>query len=718
MNGPAYDIGEDSDGPRSFVAADEVGLTLHYFYGDYNPINYDKRPFAEPQPYFPAGAYHPLYNGNISSMTHSIPARFYYQLYNYRYDQLNRLLEMDMYRGLNTSNTWSAISASNLYKERYSYDANGNITHALRNGNLSANPLMDSLTYFYTPGTNQLDYVRDKNNGSTAHSGNYGADVDIKDQAAANYSYDAGGNLQYDRFSGIDSITWNVYGKMQRMYKKDIPALSSATLLHNYYDPSGEKVGKATIYGSNTSVYNIYTWYVRDAQGNVMAVYQTSGSNIATTPLILLERYMYGSSRLGSISENRDMSVNRLTPDNSNANLGTAYLTTFTRGRKFFEVSNHLGTVMTILNDRHTPKTSGGVVTGYSAVMQFAADYTPFGMEMPGRAYGSSTSPLYRYKFNGKERIYEINGRYHQYDYGMRIYDDRLGRFFSVDPLTSSYPYYTPYQFAGNTPIQAIDLDGLEEWVVTRWYDKDQNVAKIRIFTVVDNKNKANHVNLHFKNKGDELAKGNKVLYLNLNAGTDKVFSPPTFGNALSKEERELFESNKKNTTSDDANYWTLAPGYKNYRTAEYDNLNAKFTEYNAFGQFKVTPPQKPEAIKETNNYGSSIDFWPSTASTKGSVQSEVNSILGLVKGKSDYSITILGNFNGAANESFNTKANILSRANGYKTYGDLALARANEIKGLLIDAGVDASKIKTQLGNPQGGMNANYIITTETEKK
>jgi hypothetical protein len=31
-----------------------------------------------------------------------------------------------------------------------------------------------------------------------------------------------------------------------------------------------------------------------------------------------------------------------------------------------------------------------------------------------------------------------------------------------VDPLTSSYPWYTPYQFAGNNPIKFIDLDGLE----------------------------------------------------------------------------------------------------------------------------------------------------------------------------------------------------------------------------------------------------------------
>ena len=37
----------------------------------------------------------------------------------------------------------------------------------------------------------------------------------------------------------------------------------------------------------------------------------------------------------------------------------------------------------------------------------------------------------------------------------------------SVDPLASSYPMLTPYQFAGNTPIQAIDVDGLEALIVT-----------------------------------------------------------------------------------------------------------------------------------------------------------------------------------------------------------------------------------------------------------
>ena len=48
------------------------------------------------------------------------------------------------------------------------------------------------------------------------------------------------------------------------------------------------------------------------------------------------------------------------------------------------------------------------------------------------------------------------------YDYGFRIYNAQLGKFLSVDPLTYDFPWWTPYQFAGNTPIMAIDLDGLE----------------------------------------------------------------------------------------------------------------------------------------------------------------------------------------------------------------------------------------------------------------
>jgi RHS repeat-associated protein len=90
-------------------------------------------------------------------------------------------------------------------------------------------------------------------------------------------------------------------------------------------------------------------------------------------------------------------------------------------------------------------------------------DYYAFGMQMPGRKLSGG----YRYGFNGKENDNEVKGEGNQQDYGMRIYDPRLGRFLSIDPLTPKYPWYTPYQFGSNSPISNIDLDGLEGLIAT-----------------------------------------------------------------------------------------------------------------------------------------------------------------------------------------------------------------------------------------------------------
>jgi RHS repeat-associated protein len=83
-------------------------------------------------------------------------------------------------------------------------------------------------------------------------------------------------------------------------------------------------------------------------------------------------------------------------------------------------------------------------------------------MVMPGRKYAAGGG-LYRYGFNGKENDNEVKGEGNQQDYGMRIYDPRLGRFLSVDPLTKTYPMLTPFQFCSNRPIDGIDVDG-KEW--------------------------------------------------------------------------------------------------------------------------------------------------------------------------------------------------------------------------------------------------------------
>jgi RHS repeat-associated protein len=87
---------------------------------------------------------------------------------------------------------------------------------------------------------------------------------------------------------------------------------------------------------------------------------------------------------------------------------------------------------------------------------------------------------VYVYGFNGKETDTETDLQ----DYGMRIYNPSLGRFLSVDPLTKSYPWYTPYQFAGNKPIWAVDLDGEEEFIKTDFFNAVGQLYRTEITVV------------------------------------------------------------------------------------------------------------------------------------------------------------------------------------------------------------------------------------------
>src|SRR5690606_34342059 len=69
----------------------------------------------------------------------------------------------------------------------------------------------------------------------------------------------------------------------------------------------------------------------------------------------------------------------------------------------------------------------------------------------------------YRYGFNGQpkdDEVYGVEGTVYSFEY--RIYDSRLGRFLSIDPLAGKFPFWSSYQFAANTPIMARDLEGLE----------------------------------------------------------------------------------------------------------------------------------------------------------------------------------------------------------------------------------------------------------------
>jgi RHS repeat-associated protein len=64
------------------------------------------------------------------------------------------------------------------------------------------------------------------------------------------------------------------------------------------------------------------------------------------------------------------------------------------------------------------------------------------------------------YGFNGQEKDDGVKGEGNSYDFGERMYDNRLGRWLSVDPLARKYSEFSPYCFVANNPINLMDLNG------------------------------------------------------------------------------------------------------------------------------------------------------------------------------------------------------------------------------------------------------------------
>jgi RHS repeat-associated protein len=135
-------------------------------------------------------------------------------------------------------------------------------------------------------------------------------------------------------------------------------------------------------------------------------------------------------------------------------------------GARRYELSDWLGGVRVVVTDRRIAiRGNNQVVVGYRAEVVSVRDYYSYGLDISERSYGSPIHS-YRYSFNGKEDLREQ--RWYQ-DYGARFYHKALARFVSADPLIVSqkkYAWLSSYQFASNSPVWAVDLDGLEMFVV------------------------------------------------------------------------------------------------------------------------------------------------------------------------------------------------------------------------------------------------------------
>ncbi|MDE5420597.1 LysM peptidoglycan-binding domain-containing protein [Ancylomarina sp. DW003] len=119
-----------------------------------------------------------------------------------------------------------------------------------------------------------------------------------------------------------------------------------------------------------------------------------------------------------------------------------------------YQLDNHLGSASLELDE------TADIIT--------YEEYHPFGTTSYRSGRTETETSQKRYKYVGKERD-EETGLYY---YGFRYYAAWLCRFVSVDPLQFDYPYYTPFQYAGNKPITYIDLDGLEEFKLDDLYER------------------------------------------------------------------------------------------------------------------------------------------------------------------------------------------------------------------------------------------------------
>ena len=131
-------------------------------------------------------------------------------------------------------------------------------------------------------------------------------------------------------------------------------------------------------------------------------------------------------------------------------------------GLSTYELTNHLGNVLSVISDKPIPHQNGQTVDYWQAEVRQATDYSPFGVQLQTRNLFLTVlgNVPYRYGFNGMEKDNELKGEGNSYDFGARMYDDRLGRWLTIDPLAGKYPHLSPYNFVDNCPVKFIDIDG------------------------------------------------------------------------------------------------------------------------------------------------------------------------------------------------------------------------------------------------------------------
>ena len=202
-------------------------------------------------------------------------------------------------------------------------------------------------------------------------------------------------------------------------------------------DAMGNRISKTVTNKNETNGDKfVTTYYVRDPQGNVLAVYEHKHGDSGNGTFTLTEQHLYGAGRLGM--RKRDLALNV-----ANANESTPPAT-------HYELTNHLGNVMAVISDKASDTSEPTVVS--------LSDYYPFGMTEPGRNLNAGD---YRFGYTGHEKENDLAEGVYTTEY--RLLDTRLGRWMSVDPLFAKYADMSSYNYCLGSPVIYWDLDGREK---------------------------------------------------------------------------------------------------------------------------------------------------------------------------------------------------------------------------------------------------------------
>ena len=199
-----------------------------------------------------------------------------------------------------------------------------------------------------------------------------------------------------------------------------------------------------------------YYYYVHDASGNPMAIYQSkftvTNSLQSSRGLYATEFPIYGQSRLGIYTPKSNSPHGKLSQTLTNYSNGSTHslynsfqpqniAKTIYFGEKSYEISDYLGNITAVLSDKGLYLDND---TMQKVALSSSQDYYPFGMQMPGRSFSSEN---YRYGFNGKEKDDEIRGEGNSINYKFRI---GIGSS-SANPNIARFHMYVPKSFVPNS---------------------------------------------------------------------------------------------------------------------------------------------------------------------------------------------------------------------------------------------------------------------------